>query len=74
MKGGKFGGKDVKSGGRTTQKSAGASPSGRPNAKMGGDSRGEFATQTAGSVGGGSPGKQFSNRSGGEFSTAQAGK
>ena len=53
MKGSKFGGKEVKSGGRFTQKSAGTSPSGRPSGKLGGGSRGEFATQKAGTVAGG---------------------
>ena len=44
--------KEVKSGGRMTVKGAGTKPSGRPNAKMGGGSRGEFATESAGTSGG----------------------
>lgn len=48
MKAGNF--KEVKSGGRVAQKSAGTAPSGRPNAQSGGASRGEFAVQTAGTV------------------------
>lgn len=74
MKGSKFGGKDVKSGGRFTQKSAGTSPSGRPSDKVGGGSRGEMSCDHAGTMPSGSPDKRFSNRSGGEFSQASAGK
>lgn len=46
---GKFGGREVKSGGRFTQKSKGAAPKGKPSiaAPKG---RGEFAVSTAGDV------------------------
>lgn len=66
---GKF--KEVKAGGRFAQKSAGAAPKGRPSAKMGGASRGEFATECVGKPGG-KPGSQFSNRGAGEYSQASA--
>jgi len=59
--------KDVKSGGRMTQKSAGTSASGRPSSKMVGGGRGEFATEKGGTVAGGlSKGRS-------EFATEKAG-
>lgn len=66
---GKF--KEVKSGGRVAQKSAGTKASGRPSAKMGGASRGEFATECVGKPSG-KPGSNFSNRGGGEYSQVSA--
>lgn len=63
--------KEVKAGGRVAQKSAGTSPKGRPSAKMGGGSRGEYAAEFVG-MPGGKPSAKFSNRSGGEFSQASA--
>lgn len=74
MNKGKFGGKDVKSGGRMTVKTAGASPKGAPKKSFGGGSRGEFGVQTGGTMPSGSPSKNFSNRSGGgEFAQVSAG-
>lgn len=52
-KGSSFGGKDVKSGGRITQKSAGASPQGKPTNKDVVGRGKEFDVGTAGTVAGG---------------------
>lgn len=59
--------KEVKSGGRVSQTVVNGNTGGRPAAKVGGGSRGEFATQSAGTVSTGLPSRA-------EYAQSSAGK